>query len=201
MSAQSRAFKILSDLFNVAIFVLAVVVGAFLLNTFIFQSYSVFGASMEPSLSTGDRLVVNKIPVTISGFRSGGYEPKRGQIIVFKNASSSFSSEGKHLVKRVIGLPGERVVVENGSLKVFNDQYPDGFEPDQTLNFTTQGPNSPVSGNIEINVPKGEVFVAGDNRVGSNSFDSRNGLGTVALDAIEGPVFVRLLPIENFQLL
>lgn len=196
---RNQSFKVLRDLFSIIVFVVAIIAGAFLLNTFVFQSYNVYGASMRPTMETGDRLIVNKIPVTISNIQSENYIPPRGQVIVFKNPAPNPGGQEKHLVKRVIGLPGERVVVRNGTLTVYNDQHPDGFHPADQFSPGPGGPNSPTSGNISLNVPEGEVFVAGDNRMGSNSFDSRNGLGTVPSQAIEGPVFVRVFPFSEFK--
>lgn len=151
---------------------------------------------MQETLHTGDRLIVSRIPSTWNRLKNQEYIPARGQVIVFKNPRFSLSlSEDEYLVKRVIGLPGERVVLSGGVIKVYNSEHPNGFEPDK--DFT--GPQSPSSGEIDIVVPDKNIFVAGDNRVGSHSYDSRNGLGTVPLHDIVGPAKLRLFPFHQIR--
>lgn len=195
--SHQRHKKMIRDVFNIALFVISVLIGAFLLNSFVFQSFNVEGPSMEQTMYTGDRLVVNKTIVSYSRLRGKDYIPERGQIIVFENPLLQAGSDiaERHLVKRVIGLPGERVKVENGSITVFNQTNPAGFNPDQG----SLGPGQPTSGNIDIELSKDEIFVAGDHRVDSFSFDSRNGLGPVPLKNIEGPVYARIWPLSKFR--
>jgi len=190
-----KRFSVFRDIVGIIVFVVSVIIGAFVLNAFVFQTYNVFGPSMEPTLQTGDRLVVNKLPATWERVRGQQYVPPRGQVIVFFNPLEGAGGNEQHLVKRVIGLPGERVVVENGVITVFNDEFPGGFEPDKNLS----GPKSPTSGSIVVNVPNDAIFVAGDNRVDSFSLDSRNGLGAVPLDSVEGPVYARIFPFSQFK--
>lgn len=196
---HKRSFRLVRDVLSIVAFILAVIAGAFLLNSFVFQSYNVYGASMQPTLETGDRLIVNKIPVTLEHIQGSEYLPQRGQVIVFENPTLDAGGDERHLVKRVIGLPGERVVVANGQLTVYNNQHPDGFHPAEVFSPGAGGPKSPTSGNIDITVPEGEIFVSGDNRIGNNSLDSRNGLGTVPLEAVEGPVYARVFPFSEFK--
>lgn len=186
---------ILRDILGLVVFVVSVIAGAFLLNTYIFQSFNVYGASMQPTLETNDRLVINKIPVTWKAIRGEPYIPPRGQVIVLENPLLSAGQEEQYLVKRVIGLPGERVVVENGSITVFNRGAPGGFNPDADYPNVQQ----PTEGKADTVVPDGEVFVAGDNRIGNNSLDSRDGLGTVPVELIAGPVYVRVFPFSDFR--
>src|SRR5579862_2637110 len=87
---------------------------AILLNTFVIQSYQVDGESMEPTLQNNDRLIVDKIPRTISRIDGHQYVPKRGDIIIFNQSGLPGFIGQKQLIKRVIGLPGERVVVTGG---------------------------------------------------------------------------------------
>ena len=163
---------------------------AFIINRFVFQSYEVFGRSMTPTLQEQDRLVISKLGKSWSTVTSNDYIPDRGTIIVFKSPRDP----NIQLIKRVIGLPGERVVVEDGSITVFNDQNPQGFNPDidfeaDLTDFTT--------GNKESLVSEGELFVSGDNRSPGGSLDSRNELGLVPADNIVGELVVRLLPIGD----
>ena len=75
----------LSDGLSLVIFVIGVAIGTVLLNAFVFQTFNVEGASMETTMYTGDRLIVNRLPVTMSKLQNKNCTPKRGQIIVFKN--------------------------------------------------------------------------------------------------------------------
>ncbi len=185
----------LKDIGGFVIFVVCVIVGTILINTFVFRSFSVTGPSMEQTLYTGDRLIVNRLPVTMAHLQNNSYTPKRGQIIVFKNPLYSPGSEDMNLVKRVIAFAGERVTVKDGTLTVYNKEHPQGFHPDDSWD----GPGSPTSGDTEVTVPEGSIFVAGDHRQGSYSLDSRNGLGTVPLYDVIGPVSLRLWPLTKVQ--
>ena len=185
----------LKDIGGFVIFVVCVIVGTLLINTFVFRSFSVTGPSMEQTLYTGDRLIVNRLPVTMAHLQNNSYTPKRGQIIVFKNPLYSPGSEDMNLVKRVIAFAGERVTVKDGTLSVYNKEHPQGFHPDDSWD----GPGSPTSGDTEVTVPEGSIFVAGDHRQGSYSLDSRNGLGTVPLYDVIGPVSLRLWPLTKVQ--
>ncbi len=185
----------LKDIGGFVIFVVCVIVGTLLINTFVFRSFSVTGPSMEQTLYTGDRLIVNRLPVTMAHLQNNSYTPKRGQIIVFKNPLYSPGSEDMNLVKRVIAFAGERVTVKDGTLTVYNKEHPQGFHPDDSWD----GPGSPTSGDTEVTVPEGSIFVAGDHRQGSYSLDSRNGLGTVPLYDVIGPVSLRIWPLTKVQ--
>lgn len=184
------------DIISLAIFIVCVVVGTLLINTFVFRSFSVLGPSMEKTLYTDDRLIVNRLPVTVANLTNKTYIPKRGEIIVFKNPQYTPGSQDEYIVKRVIGLPGERVVLKNGKFTVYNNANPDGFDPDQ---YNNGEPGSPTSGEIDATVPKGFIFVSGDHREGNYSFDSRNGLGLVPSYDIVGPVSFRIFPFNEMR--
>ncbi|MBF1024799.1 MAG: signal peptidase I [Candidatus Nanogingivalaceae bacterium] len=185
------------DLINFGILVIAVLIGTLLLNTYVFRSFSVSGHSMDNTLSDGDRLIINRIPVTIAQIHNKNYLPNRGQIIVFTNPVYTPGSADRYIVKRVIAFPGERVVVKDGVLTVYNNDHPDGFQPDKTTRKNNVGPKSPTSHDGDWTVPDGSVFVSGDNRVGDNSFDSRSGLGFIPTYDIIGPVVLRIFPLTK----
>lgn len=187
---------LIKDVISIIIFVFCVVVGTTVINAFVFRSFNVVGPSMQPTLHTTDRLVVNRLPVTWSQLQNRAYIPDRGQVIVFKNPHYSRGIEDEYIVKRVIGLPGERVTLENGVLTVYNDENPEGFNPDKTF---TDKPAGPISGDVDVTVPEGELFVVGDNRVANYSYDSRSGLGTVPLYDVVGPVGIRLYPFDQIR--
>lgn len=185
----------IKDILGIIGFVIAVVIGAALINQFLFRSFSVSGPSMEPTLYTGDRLIVNRVPVTLAGFRAKAYVPERGQVIVFKNPHWSPGGLDEFIVKRVVAFPGERVTVENGVMKVYTDQEPEGFIYDERH----PGGTSPTAGSVDVIVPENELFVAGDHRQEGYSLDSRDGLGTIPYSDLIGPVSMRVYPFTEFR--
>jgi signal peptidase I len=147
---------------------------------------------MEPTLKAGDVILVNKIGRSIATLGGSHFMPQRGQLVVFKNPLYAPAATDEAVaIKRIVGLPGERVVVRDGHITIFNNTQPEGFNPDAKINTIQQ----PTSGNVDRVVPEDELFVAGDNRIGSYSFDSRNGLSTVPLREIEGVVLWRVFPL------
>lgn len=182
----------LKDILNIIGFIVAVIIGAWLINSLIFRSFSVSGPSMEPTLYTGDRLIISRLPLTWQSISGDQYLPDRGDVVVFKNPHYQPGMQDEYIVKRVIGLPGERVVLSDGNITVYNSEFPAGFQPDEAFD----GPTYPTAGSGEFQVPTGELFVVGDHRQPGFSLDSRNGLGTVPLDDLIGPVALRIYPFE-----
>lgn len=188
------------DVIQFAGFIALVFVGTVVINTFIFRSFSVSGHSMDKTLADGQRLIVNRLPITVAQIENKTYMPKRGQIIVFKNPHFIAGMQDEYIVKRVIAFPGERVTVINGILTVTNKEHPEGFNPDNLYRKDGVGPQSPVSGDgVDTVVPDGTIFVCGDNRIGDNSYDSRTGLGTIPTFDIVGPVSVRIFPFTEIK--
>ena len=189
----------IKDAISIAIFIVCVLVGTFFINTYIFRSFSVVGPSMEKTLYTGDRLIVNRLPVTWSQLQNKSYIPDRGQISVCKNPNYSSGLGDEYIVKRVIAFAGERVVLKDGKYTVYaNKQDKTGFNPDDN---NKGEPGSPTSGTYDDYVPDGEIFVSGDHREGTYSYDSRNGLGTIPLYDIVGPASVRVFPLNKIRFL
>lgn len=183
------------ELFStIAILILAPIL-AILLTVFVFQSYQVDGPSMESTLHNNDRLIVTKVGKTWSRITGGKYIPDRYSIVVFNyEGQSNYEIQNKQLIKRVIGLPGDRIVIKDGITTIYNSEHPDGFYPDKT------GPESTVinttDGNIDETLGPGEVFVMGDNR--GNSLDSRM-FGPVSSNDIIGRLFVRIYPFGSVK--
>ncbi|MBQ3293117.1 signal peptidase I [Candidatus Saccharibacteria bacterium] len=210
---------LLKDLLSLASFIIAIIIGTLFLNTYVYRSYNVVGQSMENTLHQDDRVIVNRAAVTWAHFTGNEYVPERGQIIVFLNEDEESVKEYKslgvsnpmtctvpsnvndqYIIKRVIAFPGERVTVKDGVMTIYNEEHPDGFVYDNEWRTSeTDGPKEKTSGEVDLTVPEGELFVSGDNREGTNSWDSRNGLGTVPYCRIVGPVIMRLFPLDKIR--
>jgi signal peptidase I len=184
------------DIVSLIIFVVLVVIGTVLINTYVFRSFNVVGPSMETTLYTGDRLIVNRMAVTVAQIKGQQYVPDRGQVIVFQNPHFSRGIEDEYIVKRVIAFPGERVLLKDGHYTVFNNDNPNGFDPDDDNNGE---PGSPTTGEVDVTVPDNELFVSGDHRTGDFSYDSRNGLGTIPYYNVVGPVSARIFPFTKVR--
>lgn len=168
--------KFLWALFEVAETVIIAVAAVFVIRAFVAQPFLVSGASMEPTFFNGDYLLIDEIAYR---FR----EPSRGEVVVFRYPGDHKS----YYIKRIIGLPGERVVVKNemvtvfsgGGEKVLHEAYLDGNR---------------TSGSVETVLGSNDFFVMGDNR--SFSFDSRS-WGPVKDDELIGLVRFRLWPVNH----
>jgi signal peptidase I len=169
---------------------------AFGITTYAIQSYQVDGESMETTLQNGDRLIVDKAPRTISRITGHSYVPHRGDIIIFNQANLPDTSFGqsKQLIKRVIGLPGEHVIVRDGKITVYSDTHPEGFNPDTSTGYKITAIATP--GEADVVLEKDHIFVCGDNR--PNSEDSRY-FGPVNSNDIVGKLSLRLLPINKAE--
>jgi signal peptidase I len=153
-----------------------------LVRYFLFKPFYVKGASMEPNFYEKDYLIIDELSYR---FR----EPERGEIIVFEAPVS----EKTHYLKRIIGLPGERVKIEDSKVVIFNKAHPQGFMLDETFYLTEETP-----GIISRTIGPNEYFVLGDNR--NASLDSRK-FGPIQQETIVGRVFVRGLPIDRIGVL
>jgi signal peptidase I len=149
---------------------------ALLINVFVGQATRVEGQSMEPSLHTDQRLVVEKVTYRFHG-------PQRFDVVVLR-----LPSQGEELlIKRVIGLPGETVTFKGGRVYINGEQLDEPF----TVDETRAGRNSTVT------VPPLHVFVLGDNRDRSN--DSRS-FGPVPIDNVVGRAWLSYWPPEDVGL-
>jgi signal peptidase I len=183
---------------NIISTVLALVLAPLLavfLTSYVFHSYEVFGPSMQPTLEQGDRLIVLKAPRTWAKITGKQFMPKRGQIVVFDKPDLLIGGEhGKQLIKRVIGLPGDRVVVAGGKITVYNNDHPEGYDVDKNTDYGDKIPET--EGNDDRIIPEGEVYVSGDNR--QNSLDSRS-FGSIKTSYIVGTAEYRLFPFSKHR--
>lgn len=176
---------------------------ALLIKTFLLQAFYIPSESMVPTLQIGDRVLVNKLVYRI-------HPPRRGDIIVFIEHPGpkrsfwgrvrSFLTEGlgvtkpptKDFIKRVIGLPGEKLQITNGVVTI---TQPEGksFALDEP--YLNKPPYTDSFG--PTTVPADSYFVMGDNR--GNSQDSRfSTVGFIAKKTIIGRAFIRIWPIGRF---
>lgn len=170
---------------------------ALLMIAFVFRSYQVDGPSMENTLQNADKLIIWKVPRTWAEITGHAYIPHRGDIIVFTESGlSQFGQTNtKQLIKRVIGLPGDRVVVSNGVYTIYNKAHPNGFDPDKTLPY---GKNIPeTSGTINVTLGPNQLFVSGDNR--PDSLDSR-AFGPINANQVVGKLVLRVFPLNAAQI-
>jgi len=151
---------------------------------FLIQPFIVNGASMEPSFYDGDYLLVDELSYRFK-------EPARGDVIVFRSPQD----ESLFYIKRVIGLPGEKIEVDDSSVFVFNQEHPEGLLLPES--YIPQGIKGTWSGHRVATLKEGEYFVLGDNRL--NSLDSRY-WGPLERDNIIGLVKVRLWPLSQLEL-
>jgi signal peptidase I len=182
--AARKHRRLQSGLEWVAVVVGALVV-ALVVKTFLFQAFYIPSASMEPTLSKGDRVLVNKISYDL-------HDVNRGDVIVFELDEEDVGPDGiKDLIKRVVGLPGDVIESRDGVVYV-NDRALD--EPYLEDGMTTGDPQDSRNPAIERQtVPEDHVFVLGDNR--SNSADSRYPYrGPIPIDSIVGRAFVLVWP-------
>ncbi|QQS17914.1 signal peptidase I [Candidatus Saccharibacteria bacterium] len=102
----------------------------------------------------------------------------------------------KKLVKRVIGLPGEHVVIKDNVVTVYTKEHPQGFQPDTTLPYGKEYAIPPTTDNVDITLSDTELFVCGDNR--PQSLDSRR-FGPIQTDQVVGKLVARILPLNAIK--
>jgi signal peptidase I len=178
---------------TVGILVTALLVALFII-AFVFRSYQVDGPSMESTLQNNDKLIIWKVSRSWAKVTGHDYIPARGDIIVFSESGlSQFGQENtKQLIKRVIGLPGDRVIVRDGRFTIYNAAHPKGFNPDTTLPYGKNIP--PTSGTVDVTLGKHQLFVSGDNR--PDSLDSR-AFGPINTNQVIGKLLLRVFPIGS----
>ncbi|MBX4191754.1 MAG: signal peptidase I [Candidatus Doudnabacteria bacterium] len=174
------------DFLKIVLIALVIIVP---IRYYIFKPYVVSGSSMEPNFHNGQYLIVDELT-----YRAG--DPDRGDVIVLH-----YPRDPKQdFIKRIVGLPGEKIKIENGQVTIINADHPEGvtlnekYLPNQGLTYE-QDPII-VGGSKVLTLNKDEYFVLGDNRQGSS--DSRT-WGILPRKYIVGRVFIRVLPLKEFD--
>jgi signal peptidase I len=149
---------------------------------YVIQPFYVNGASMEPNFYDNEYLIINEISYHL-------HVPERGDIIVFKYPKKPTD----FFIKRVIGLPGEKVSIKNNKIVIYNLAHAGGFVLDESsyLPETTE-----TNGDIEVTLGQDEYYVLGDNR--TSSLDSR-AFGPINKSYIIGKTWLRGWPINKFK--
>jgi signal peptidase I len=177
--------------------VLMALVLALLIKTFLVQAFFIPSPSMQPTLQVGDRVLVTKIPYYL-------HEPSRLDVIVFEDPDAEaqpdrgvvggalhwlFQGLGvqkpdhEDFIKRIVGLPGDRVWAEDGVVYVNKVAVDEPYLLQPTRDFP------------KTRVPDDAYFVMGDNR--SNSLDSRFGLGFIPREKVVGKAFMVVWPVSR----
>lgn len=176
--------KIMRELINTGIYLLFVLLVAWLLVTFVIQRTQVEGSSMEATLSNGDNLFVDKLSYR---FR----DPERFDIIVFPFRHE----EDTHYIKRIIGMPGETVRIDEDGNIYINDKILQESYGREVISAAHIGRAAEP-----VTLGEDEYFVMGDNR--NNSKDSRTEIvGNIHRKDILGRAWIRIWPLEKFGVL
>ena len=178
--------KLVNFLISAGIFILEMVKVAVLagitialIRYYLFKHFYVKGASMEPNFHEKEYLIIDELSYR---FR----EPVRGEVVVFRYPEDP----KEYFLKRVIGLPGETVLVTGGKVSIYNKEHPEGFE----LSEEYLPKDLATDGDHTYKIGDNQLFVLGDNR--PNSFDSRR-FGPIDKSLVVGRTWLRGWPLNR----
>jgi signal peptidase I len=169
------------------------------IRVFLFQPFFVQGASMEPNFENNEYLIVNEFGYKKTSANLGGssfftlkpFKKLERQVpVVFRFPKN----DSQFFIKRVIGLPGEKVELKSGKVTIYNSENPTGFLLDESAYLAS---NVKTLGEVTMELGAGEYFVMGDNRMFSS--DSR-AWGSVPEADIIGKVLLRAWPLDKINL-
>ncbi len=171
--------KVLKEIMSTLLYLVVIFGLTFLFITFVAQRTEVSGSSMEPTLQDHDSLIVDKLSYRF-------IEPHRYDIVIFPYQYGN----NQYFIKRVIGLPGERVRVDfDGNIYINDAKLIENYGAEVILD--------PGRAETEILLGEDEYFVMGDNR--NHSMDSRDiSVGNIHKKDILGKAFVRIYPFSKF---
>jgi signal peptidase I len=153
----------------------------FLVRYFLFKPFYVKGASMEPNFYEKEYLIIDELSYRL-------HDPVRGDVIVFRPPED----QKEFFLKRIIGLPGERVKVAEGQITIYNQEHPEGT----TLDETYLPKDLATTGEQNVVLDANHYSVLGDNR--PNSYDSRR-FGPIDRSTIVGRAWLRGWPFNRVQ--
>lgn len=180
------SFNILKETLEMGIYFIVIVVIFLFLQHFVGQHIEVNGSSMENTLSHEDHLILEKVSYRFE-------EPTRFDIVVFRPYESQ-EKEDTYYIKRVMGMPGERIQVIDGQIYINGEILQEDYGTEAINDFRAGIAKE------EILLEKDEYFLIGDNR--NNSTDSREEtIGPVKRDTIIGRAWVRIWPISKLEVL
>jgi len=177
MGFVRKAFVFLFDVLESIVVALAIFVVIYL---FAAQPHEVKGGSMEPNFHTGEYILTDKVSYRF-------VDPQRGDVVVFKSPQNPDID----FIKRIIGLPGDRVRITNNAFYINGKQLSEPYIPPENFLY----PGSFLREGQEVVIPEGEYLTIGDNR--PRSSDSRE-WGTVEKANIVGRSFLRYWPFDQF---
>lgn len=149
---------------------------------FLIQPFYVRGASMEPNFYDYEYLIIDEISYR---FR----DPERGEVVVIRDPRNP----KQYFIKRIVGLPGEKIKIRDGGVWITNDAYPQGFFLDESMYLPE---DLTTSGDRIYALKENEYFLLGDNRPAS--LDSRS-IGPVQSEKIIGKVWIRAWPLKRAE--
>ena len=173
MNVLKSVIKFVMEILETIVFIGSLFIVVYL---FIMQPNQVKGASMEPTFQSGDYIFTSKITYKFRPI-------KRGDVIVFKSPKNPDID----YIKRIIALPGDTLLVDNGIVYVNNNQVNENYISEQT-NLWNGGY---IKEGVSVTIPEEDIFVMGDNR--PRSSDSRE-FGPISIDSIIGNVIYRYFP-------
>ncbi|MBM3255913.1 MAG: signal peptidase I [Candidatus Moranbacteria bacterium] len=164
---------------QVILFSLAIVL---VVRAYLIQPFLVKGASMEPNFQDGNYLIIDEISYRLR-------QPERGEVVVFKYPRDP----KQYFIKRIVGLPKERIEIKDQKIKIYNGEFPEGKELDESY----LEKESITKGNITVQLGAQEYFVLGDNR--QQSSDSRF-WGPLPKEFIIGRTWLRAWPLDEISI-
>lgn len=169
-----------------AVVVLVALAASLVVKGWLLQSFYIPSASMTPTLQVDDSVLVNKLAYQ-------GSLPRRGDVVVFESPEHFDDVGADHLIKRVIGIPGDSVAFENGSVFINQELQNEAYLPEDSFTSASSYPVECTSQH-PCEIPDAMVWVMGDNR--SSSRDSRF-FGPVPIDLVVGQAVAVVWPMDR----